>query len=267
MTLLRALRWTLLVISSLTLLATGCWLVTGDGSWDIGVTFALIPNLLLALYFGYRLVRARVGDLMPFVAAVITTVPALILGWCAFQGLRLTYGKGIGPVSVREYAKQTHRNAVTTRLRGRMLWQDGVKFTRQQGGAAVGYTLLPFVPLDWKRDDPIRVWMLGTTHRYKQADFDGCGYPRSVPCTVTAYEPRLRELRLELLRQGIGPRRGGLDFVVLRADPDRLWFPKRLALAAGPLWLLLFTLWLLQMGRKTARRLARRGDPASGAAG
>jgi len=256
MTLLRAFRWAALILPTLSLLAAGCWLITGDGSWDIGVTFALIPNLLLALYFGYRLVRSRVGDLLPFVAAVLTTVPALILGWSAFQGLRLTYGKRIGPLSVADYASRKNRNAVTTRIRGRMLWRDGVSFTRSQGGTDVKYTLLPFVPVDWKKGDPIRVWMLGTTHRYKQADFDGCGYPRSVPCTVTAYEPRLRELRLTLLRHGVGRERGGLSFVVLRADPDRLWFPKRLALGVGPLWLLLLTLWIYRMGRKTEVRLA-----------
>lgn len=256
MTLLRAFRWTAIILPSLTLLATGCWLITGDGSWDIGVTFALIPNLLLALYFGYRMVRARVGDLVPFVAAVLSTVPALILGWCAFQGLRLSYGKTLGPMPVAEYAKRRNRNAVTTRVRGRMLWKDGVTFGRLQGGSDVKYTLLPFVPVDWRRGDPIRVWMLGSTHRYKQADFDGCGYPKSIPCTVTAYEPRLRELRLLLIRHGIGPKRGGLDFVVLRADPDRLWFPRRLAMGAGPLWLLLLTLWIFRMGRKTEQRLA-----------
>ncbi len=257
MTLLRALRWTAIILPSLSLLATVCWLITGDGSWDIGVTFAMIPNLLLALYFGYRMIRARVGDLAPFMAAVLTTVPALILGWCAFQGLRLTYGEQIGPMPVAEYAQRKDRNAVTTRIRGRMLWDDGVTFTRQQGGSDVKYTVLPFVPVDWKKGDPIKVWMLGATHRYKQADFDGCGYPRSIPCTVIAYEPRLRELRLAILRHGVDRGRGGLDFVVLRADPDRLWFPRRLAIGVGPLWLLLLSLWIFRMGRKTDQRLAK----------
>lgn len=257
MTLLRALRWSAITLPSLSLLAMGCWLITGDGSWDIGVTFALIPNLLLALYFGYRMVRAEIGDLVPFMATVLTTVPALILGWCAFQGVRLTYGKQIGPVGVTEYAQRKNRNAVSTRIRGRMLWKDGVRFTKNRGGSEVPYTLLPFVPVDWKKGDPIRVWMLGATHRYKQADFDGCGYPKSVVCTVTAYEPRLRELRLTILRHGISRKRGGLGFVVLRADPDRLWFPKRLALGAGPLWLLLLTLWIYRMGKKTQQRLAK----------
>jgi len=256
MTLLRAFRWSLITLPSLSLLAMGCWLITGDGSWDIGVTFALIPNLLVALYFGYRMVRAEVGDLVPFMAAVLTTVPALILGWCAFQGVRLHYGKQLGPMPVAEYARRNDRNTVSTRLRGRMLWKNGVTFTKNRGGANVAYTLLPFVPVDWKKGDPIQVWMLGSTHRYKQADFDGCGYPRSVPCTVTAYEPRLRELRLTLLRRGISREHGGLDFVVLRADPDRLWFPKRLALGVGPLWLLLLTLWIHRMGKKTQQRLA-----------
>ena len=258
MTLIRAFRWSAIILPVLSILAMGCWLITGDGSWDIGVTFALIPNLLMALYFGYRLVRAKVGDLVPFMAAVVTTVPALILGWSGFQGLRHVYGKQLGPMPVAEYAKRKNKNAVRTRIRGRMLWKDGVSFSREQGGADVKYTLLPFVPVDWKKGDPIRVWMLGSTHRYKQADFDGCGYPKSIPCTVTAYEPRLRELRLTLIRHGVGAKqKGGLDFVVLRADPDRMWFPRRLALIAGPLWLLLLTLWIFRMGRKTAQRLAQ----------
>ncbi len=253
MTFTAALRWSALTTGSLSLLAMGCWLVTGDGSWDIGVTFALIPNLLLALYLGYRMVRARVGDLAPFLAAVLTCVPALILGWCGFQGLRHLYGKQLGPMPVADYAGRKEKNAVRTLLRGRMLWRDGVTFTRQQGGADVSYTLLPFVPVSWKAGDPIKVWMLGTTHRFKRADFDGCGYPRSIPCTVTAYEPRLRELRLTLIRHGVGRGKGGLDFVVLRADPDRMWFPRKLAVGVLPLWLLLLTLWIRRMGSRAER--------------
>ena len=56
-----------------------------------------------------------------------------------------------------------------------------------------------------------------------------------------------------LIRHGVGPKRGGLDFVVLRADHDVLWLPKRLAAGLAPAWLLLLTLWLYRMGRKTAK--------------
>jgi hypothetical protein len=251
MTFWRSLAWSTGVFGGLSLLATLCWLTTGDWSWDIGVTFALIPNLLAGIYLGYRMVRARVGELMPFVAAVVCTVPALALGWSGYQVARHELGKRLGPLGVEKYARLKHRNAVVTRLRGRFLWKDGITFKVERGGAKVKYTLLPFVSKAWQKGDPVKVWVLGTTHRYKEADFDGCGYPKSEMCTVKLYEPRLRDLRLQLLWQGVGRKRGGgLDFVVLRSDRDRLWLPKRLAAAVGPAWLLLFTFWIRRMSRR-----------------
>lgn len=252
----RSLAWAAGVFGGLSLLALACWLATGDWSWDIGVTFALIPNLLAGIYLGYRMVRARVGELMPFVAAVVCTVPAIVLGWTGFQAARHVLGKTLGPMGVERYARLGKRNAVKARVRGRFLWKQGIKFKVDRGGNEVKYTILPFVPRTWKKGDPIHVWVLGTTHRYKEADFDGCGYPRSKMCTVTLYEPRQRDLRLRLLWQGVDrpPRKAGLDFVVLRSDRDRLWLPKRLAAAVGPLWLLVFALWIRRMSRKRAAR-------------
>ncbi len=262
MTFGRALRWSILIFGIPTAVATGTWSATGDWSFDIGVTFALIPTLVIGLYLGYRLVKAGIGELMPFVVGVVAVVPAVILGWCGFQALRLDLGKRIGPIPVEKYATMTDRNAVVTRLRGRMLWTQGANFKVERGGSDVRYTMLPFVPVSWKKGDPVPVWVLGTKHRYKRHDFDDCPYdqakPISDPCTISLNEPHLRELRLRLIRLGHVPKVGGMNFVVLRADVDRLWLPRRLTLWIAPLWFLLLTLWIRRMGRTSEARRQRR---------
>lgn len=254
----RAFRWALLIQGSLTLLATASWLLTGDWSFDVGVTFALVPNMVFALYLGYRLVRARIGEILPFVAVALTTAPSLIVGWSGYQALRMKIGREIGPMPVERYATLERRNAVVTWLTGRLLWQDGVGLELEQGGAKVQYLLLPLVPVSWKAGDPIGVWVLGTHHRLKRGDFNHCRYDpearASPPCTIRLVEPRPRELRLHLIRTGVVPERGGMDFVVLRADFDPLFLPRWLALGVGPGWLLVFSLWLRRMGRRSQAR-------------
>lgn len=262
----RAIRWAAVLFLLPTALATATWLSTGDWSLDIGVTAALIPDLLLGLYLGYRMVKARIGDLMPFVVGVVAVVPAVGLGWCAYQGIRTGFGRRLGPVPVERYAGLPRKNAVVTRLRGRLLWKQGERFTVKRGGSDVRYTLLPFVPARYRPGDPIPVWALGTQHRFKRADFDDCRYdPKqaiSDPCTLTFTEPHQRELRLRLIRLGAVPKRGGMGFVVLRADYDPLWLPRTVAALVAPLWFLLLTLWILRMGRSTQRRsLERRATP------
>jgi hypothetical protein len=258
MTFWRSLGLSALVFGLLTLLAFGCWTVTGDGSFDIGVTFALIPCLLVSLYLGYRLVRARVGDLLPFVIAVLTVAPALVVGWAGFQVARHHLGRRIGPIPVEDYVRLGKRNAARTILRGRVLWKDGLRLEIRTSGGTLVRDILPFVPVDWKPGDPIHVWALGGSHRLKRADFDGCGYPESVPCHLNLYEPHQRELRLQLIRGGKVPGQGGLDFVILEADYDRLWLPLRLAGVLVPAWLLLLTLWLRRTSRLAAAREAAR---------
>lgn len=266
MTLGKALLWALLIQGTMTILATSCWLATGDWSFDIGVTFALVPTMLLGLYLGYRMVKARVGDLMPFVVAVVATVPALIVGWSGYQSLRQVIGRKLGPMPVERYAELEHRNAAEARLTGRLRWKDGASIEMEQGGAKVKYVLLPFVPVSWKAGEPVPVWVLGTTHRRKRADFDDCTYDAqaeaSPPCTLRLLEPRQRELRLRLIRLGVVPALGGMDFVVLRADVDPLWLPRWLALSVGLGGFLLLTLWILRLGRQTARRHAQACTPS-----
>ncbi len=259
MTLGRAIRWTAILFFVPTLLSTVSWLITGDWSFDIGVTFALLPALLVGLYLGYRMVKAGIGDLMPFVVGVVAVAPAVTLGWCAFQLLRYeVYGERLGPMPVERYAELRERNAVRTRLRGRLVWSRGAYLEIERGGEAERFTVLPFVPVSWSPGQPVPLWVLGTGHRYKQHDFDDCPYKKgqaiSEPCTLSLYEPRMRGLRLRLIHRGKVPRVGGMDFVVLRADVDRLWLPRRLALGMAPLWFLLCTLWIWRLGRGTARR-------------
>ena len=258
MTLWRSLGLATLVFGLLSLLSFGCWTLTGDGSFDIGVTFALIPCLLLSLYLGYRLVRARVGDLMPFVITVLTTAPALVVGWAGFQAARHHLGRTVGPIPVEDYVRMERRNAVRTILHGRILWKEGLRFETKTSGGKLVRDLLPFVPVGWKPGDPIHVWALGGSHRLKRADFDGCGYPESRPCDLNLYEPHQRELRLQLIRGGKVPGKGGLDFVILEADFDRLWLPLRLSAGLVPAWLLLLTLWLRRTSRLAAAREAAR---------
>ena len=268
MTLWKALLWALLIVGSMTALATGCWLATGDWSFDIGVTFALVPTMILGLYLGYRMVKARVGDMMPFVVTVVATVPALIVGWSGYQATRMKLGRQLGPMPVERYAEMTERNAVEARLTGCLRWKDGASIEMEQGGSKEKYTILPFVPVSWKAGDPISVWVLGSSHRKKRADFDDCPYdPKaeaSPPCTLRLLEPRHRELRLTLIRHGVVPTRGGMDFVVLKADVDPLWLPTRLALLVGPGWLVLLTLWILRLGRRTASRQGADQEPVQG---
>lgn len=265
----RAIRWAAVLFVLPTALATATWLSTGDWSLDIGVTAALIPDLLLGLYLGYRMVKARIGDLMPFVLGVVAVVPAIGLGWCAYQGIRTRLGRTLGPVGVERYAELAKKNAVLTRLRGRLLWRQGVRYTVKRGGADVRYTMLPFVPVGYRPGDPIPVWALGTQHRFKRADFDACRYdPNKVmsdPCTLTFTEPHQRELRLRLIRLGRVPKHGGMGFVVLRADYDPLWLPRTAAALVGPLWFFLLTFWIFRMGRSMARSRPEPGPRERGA--